>query len=179
MDIYVQIKNKKGEIFKVANLGREEYLENFKAYIGKISDENEFPVFFKEFESRNYLEVKKIKQLMAEIIKIAGILEKEIDNYKELILKRTGLETDILNISSLKNLMMIGTARLEEITAQIDKAELESELRDISGEISKLNEKETLLDRQRTELESLFDIQTLFEILVESIKRSSGIYIKN
>ncbi len=36
MDLYVQIKNKKGEAFKVVNLGREEYLLFFKKTSGKI-----------------------------------------------------------------------------------------------------------------------------------------------
>lgn len=193
MDVYIQIKNKKGEVFKVANLGREEYLEFFKKHIGEIKGEKDFPIFFTEFKINNYLDIKKIKQLREEIKNIAGIIGKDLERYKELLEKRARIEADILNRSSLKNLMLIGANRLEEMIGETDETGIESQrsagsaeaassetkLKVIREEIYKLSESELLLDRERDKLKMLFDIELLFDILQESIKSSSGIYIKN
>ncbi len=203
MDIYVQIKNKKGEIFKVVNLGREEYFEFFKERLNEIKDEDDFPIFFTEFKINNYLDVTKVKQLKEEIKNIAGVLEKDIDTYdiyRELLKKRAQVEADILNCSSLKNLMIIGANRLKEMVDEIDQAGIENEpqvsasspqrssnqrgpletkLKAIYEEICKLDENELLLDKERDKLKALFDVELLFDTLLESIKSSSGIYIKN
>ena len=193
MDIYVQIKNKKGEVFKVVNLGREEYFEFFKKHISEIKGEKDFPIFFTEFKINNYLDVRKIKQLKEEIKNIARIIGKDLEKYKELLEKRTQIEAEILNCSSLKNLMIIGTNRLEEMGDETLETGIENQrsgrtaeptslgnkLRIIREEICKLSKRELLLDKERDRLKILFDIELLFDILLESIKSSSGIYIKN
>lgn len=179
MDIYVQIKNKKGEVFKVINLGRDEYFEFFKEHIGEIKGEKEFPIFFTEFKINNYLDVRKVKQLREEIKNIAALIGKDLEKYRELLGKRARIEADILNHSSLKNLMLIGANRLEEMGDEIDEAVIDNQLKVIKEEIHKLDENELALDRERNKLKMLFDIELLFDILSESIKSSSGIYVKN
>ena len=184
MDIYVQIKNKKGEVFKVVNLGREEYLSFFKERLAKSNGTGcgEFPVFFGEFKAGNYLDVKKVKKLKEEVKAIAGIIGKDLENYKEIIQKRTRLENEIINCSSLKNLMAIGGRRLEEILKAGDgepDIEIKTELDSMLKGIDKLSESERLLETERKKFQTVFDIESLFDILSESIKSSSGIYIKN
>jgi hypothetical protein len=179
MDIYVQIKNKKGEVFKVVNFGRDDYFEFFKKHIGEIKGEKDFPIFFTEFKINNYLDVKKVKQLREEIKNIAGLIGKDIEQYRELLEKRARIEADILNHSSLKNLMIIGANRLEEMGDEIGETGIDNQLKVIREEICKLDENELFLDRERDKLKMLFDVELLFDILQESIKSSSGIYIKN
>ena len=184
MDIYVQIKNKKGEVFKVVNLGREEYLSFFKKRLVKSNETGggDFPVFFGEFKAGNYLDVKKVKKLKEEVKAIAGVIGKDLENYKEIIQKRTQLENEIIDRSSLKNLMAIGRRRLEEMLNAGDggpdvgtKAELDF----MRKEIDKLSESERLLEAERKKFQTVFDIESLFDVLSESIKSSSGIYVKN
>ena len=195
MDIYVQIKNKKGEVFKVVNLGREEYLSFFKERLAKSNETGggDSPVFFGEFKAGNYLDIKKVKKLKEEVKAIACIIGKDLENYKEIIQKRTQLENEIINYSSLKNLMAIGGRRLEEMLksgeggpgagakseTEIEEDELKAELDSMHKEIDKLLESERLLEAERKKFQDVFDIESLFYILSESIKSSSGIYIKN
>ena len=198
MDIYVQIKNKKGEVFKVVNLGREEYLSFFKERLAKLSETggSDFPVFSGEFKAGNYLDVKKVKKLKEEVKTIAAIVGKDMENYKEIIQKRTQLENEIINRSSLKSLMAIGLQRLEELLEQegekpeagtkpdkpeteIDRDEIRAELVSMRKEIGKLSESERLLEEERKKFQTVFDIESLFDILSESTKSSSGIYVKN
>ena len=195
MDIYVQIKNKKGEVFKVVNLGREEYLSFFKKRLAKSNETGGgyFSVFYGEFKAGNYLDVKKVKKLKEEVKAIAGIVGKDMENYKEIIQKRTQLENEIIDRSSLKNLMAIGMLRLEEILelgdggpgagtkaeTEIEEDELKAELDSMRKEIDKLSESERLLEAERKKFQTIFDIESLFDILSESIKSSSGIYVKN
>ncbi len=191
MDIYVQIKNKKGEVLKIVNLGREEYLSFFKERLAKSSENivSNFPIFYSEFKAGNYFDVKKVKKLREEVKDIAVIIGKDVENYKEIIQKRTRLENEIIDRSSLKNLMVIGMRRLEEISSAgrtgdeaeigIDIEELKTELDSMRKEIDKLYESESLLEAERKKLQTVFDIESLFDILSESIKSSSGIYIKN
>ncbi|MHB1545972.1 MAG: hypothetical protein ACYCSB_03535 [bacterium] len=180
MDIYVQIKNKKGEVLKVVNIGREEYLSLFKEHLKKMNlAEDDAPVvFFNEFKQGNYLDVKKVKKLKEEIKAIAGIIGKDLDYYKEFIQKRTQLENEIFNRSSLKNLMIIGMRRLEEVSAD-EIPDVEAELDSIRKEIDRLSKSEHLLEEEREKFQAVFDIELLFDILSESVKSSSGIYIKN
>ena len=189
MDIYVQIKNKKGEVLKVVNLGREEYLSFFKELLAKTNetDGGDFPVFFGEFKAGSYLDVKKVKKLKEEVKAIAAIVGKDMENYKEIIQKRTQLENEIIDRSSLKSLMAIGMQRLEELLEQegekpeteIDRDEIRAELDSMRKEIGKLSERERLLEAERKKFQTVFDIESLFDILSESIKSSSGIYVKN
>ena len=191
MDIYVQIKNKKGEVLKIVNLGREEYLSFFKEHLAKSNKNigSNFPIFYGEFKAGDYLEVKKVKKLKEEVKAIAEIIGKDMENYKEIIQKRTQLENQIIERSSLKNLMAIGMRRLEEISAagrtgaeseiDIDIEELKAELGSMRKEIDKLSENESLLEAERKKFQAVFDIESLFDILSESIKSSSGIYVKN
>ncbi len=195
MDIYLQIKNKKGEVFRVVNLGREEYLSFFKDYLEKLngSGVNSLATFFNEFKPGNYLDIKKVKKLKEEVKAIAGVIGKDLENYKEFIQKRTQLEHEIINRSSLKNLMAIGGRRLEEMLkagdgepdieikteTEIEEDELKAELDSMRKEIDKLSESERLLEAERKKFQAVFDIESLFDILSESIKSSSGIYIKN
>jgi|GEM_PF-3178204 hypothetical protein len=195
MDIYVQIKNKKGEVFKVVNFGREEYLSSFKERLAKSSEtgDGDFPVFYGEFKAGNYLDVKKVKKLKEEVKAIAATVGKDMENYKEIIQKRTKLENEIINRSSLKSLMAIGMQRLEELLEQgeekpeagtkpeteIDRDEIMAELDSMRKEISKLSESEHLLEAERKTFQDVFDIELLFDILSESAKSSSGIYVKN
>jgi hypothetical protein len=195
MDIYVQIKNKKGEVFKVVNLGREEYLSFFKERLAKSSETGGgyFPVFSTEFKAGSYLDIKKVKKLKEEVKAIAAIVGKDMENYKEIIQKRTQLENEIINRSSLKSLMAIGMQRLEELLEQegekpeagtkpeteIDRDEIREELDSMRKEIGKLSERELLLEAERKKFQTVFDIESLFDILSESIKSSSGIYVKS
>jgi hypothetical protein len=75
--------------------------------------------------------------------------------------------------------MIIGANRLEEMGDEIDETGIDNQLKVIREEICKLDENELFLDRERDKLKMLFDIELLFDILQESIKSSSGIYIKN
>ena len=195
MDIYVQIKNKKGEVLKVVNLGREEYLSFFKELLAKTNEKDggDFPVFFGEFKAGSYLDVKKVKKLKEEVKAIAAIVGKDMENYKEIIQKRTQLENEIIDRSSLKSLMAIGMQRLEELLEQedekpevgtkpeteIDRDEIRAELDSMRKEIGKLSERERLFEAERKKFQTIFDIESLFDILSESTKSSSGIYVKN
>lgn len=189
MDIYVQIKNKKGEIFKVVNLGREEYLHFFKRKLKKLKENKSIEIFLNEFEPGKYIDIKKVKILKEEAKIIAGIIGKELYNYKEFIRRRTILENEIINSSYLKNLMVIGISRLKEMMAEgktataishaEDKKEIKSQLASIRKEIGKLSESERLLEEERKNFQAVFDIESLFDILSESIGSSSGIYIRN
>ena len=103
------------------------------------------------------------------------------------------MENEIINYSSLKNLMAIGGRRLEEMLKsgegglgagnkaekEIEEDELKAELDSMHKEIDKLSESERLLEAERKKFQAVFDIESLFYILSESIKSSSGIYIKN
>lgn len=177
MDIYLQIKNSKGEIFKIVNLGRKEYLESFKSHLKKISNENDTPVFLNDFKIDNYLDSNKVKALMAEIKIIGKLLAKDLENYKAMLEKRTKIEENILNNSSIKNLMLIGKSRLLEIEDEIDKCEFEEQLKYINNNVNQLNENEEILNNEREQLKFLFDIELLFETLFEAKNFASGVYI--
>jgi hypothetical protein len=83
--------------------------------------------------------------------------------------------------------MAIGMQRLEELLEQegekpeteIDRDEIRAELDSMRKEIGKLSERERLFEAERKKFQTVFDIESLFDILSESIKSSSGIYVKN
>ena len=137
--------------------------------------------------------MEKVKKLKEEVKAIAAIVGKDMENYKEIIQKRAQLENEIINRSSLKSLMAIGMQRLEELLEQegekpeagtkpeteIDRDEIRAELDSMRKEIGKLSERERLLEAERKKFQTVFDIESLFDILSESTKSSSGIYVKN
>ena len=78
--------------------------------------------------------------------------------------------------------MAIGGRRLEEILKAGDgepDIEIKTELDSMLKGINKLSESERLLETERKKFQTVFDIESLFDILSESIKSSSGIYVKN
>ena len=178
VDIYLQIKNRKGEIFKIVNLGREEYFLFYKEHLKKIIKESDYPIFFNDFKAGNYADLKQIKLLINEIKNIAKKLGKDLENYKTMIKKRIQIENDMLNNSSIKNIMIIGKQRLKEAEHEFDKKELKEQLEYIDENIIKLKEAEEYLNIEREKLQFLFDIELLFDTLIEAKNCSSGIYLK-
>ncbi len=178
MDIYLQIKNRKGEIFKIVNLGREEYFLFYKEHLKKIIKESDCPIFFNDLKAGNYMDSKQVKLLINEIKNIAKKLDKDLENYKNMIEKRIQIENDIFNHSSIKNIMIIGKKRLQEAENEFDKKELKKQLEYIDENIKKLKETEEYLNIEREKLRFLFDIELLFDTLTEAKNYSSGIYLK-
>ena len=178
MDIYLQIKNRKGEIFKIVNLGREEYFLFYKEHLKKIIKASDYPIFFNDLKAGNHMDSKQVKLLISEIKNIAKKLDKDLENYKTLIEKRIKIENDIFNHSSIKNIMIIGKQRLKEAENEFDKKELREQLEYIDENIKKLKETEEYLNIEREKLQFLFDIELLFDTLMEAKNYSSGIYLK-
>jgi hypothetical protein len=178
MDIYLQIKNKKGEMFKIVNFSREEYFLSYKEHLRKIINESDYPIFFNDFKAGNYMDTKQIKLLINEVKNIAKKLGKDLENYKTMLEKRSQIENNIFDHSSIKNIMLIGKKRLKEAADEFDEQELKEQLDYIDENIKKLNEAEEYLNIERGKLKFLFDIELLFDTLMEAKNCSSGIYLK-